>query len=51
MFTDKAQAIVDLAKDYAFSTGCSELKLPANLASRLRMVMRNCKLYAFQFVK
>jgi ATP-dependent metalloprotease FtsH len=29
MFTDKAQQIIDLAKDYAFSQSCSELDLPS----------------------
>jgi hypothetical protein len=29
MFTDKAQALIDLAKDYAFSSGATELNLPS----------------------
>lgn len=33
MFTDKAQAVTDLAKDYAFSSGSSELTLHAVLAA------------------
>ena len=33
MFTDKAQAVIDLAKDYAFSSGSSELGLGALLAA------------------
>ncbi|MFW6119010.1 MAG: AAA family ATPase [Planctomycetota bacterium] len=33
MFTDKAQAVTDLAKDYAFSSGASELTLEAMLAA------------------
>ena len=32
MFTDKTQALIDLAKDYAFSSGSTELTLPALLA-------------------
>ena len=33
MFTDKAQQIIDLAKDYAFSGGATELTLKALLAA------------------
>ncbi len=33
MFTDKAQAIIDLAKDYAFSSGSVELTLKALLVA------------------
>ena len=33
MFTDKAQAVIDLAKDYAFSSGSTELTLSALLTA------------------
>ena len=33
MFTDRAQTIVDLSKDYAFSSGATELSLQAMLAA------------------
>ena len=33
MFTDKAQQIIDLAKDYAFSQSCAELDLPSVAAA------------------
>jgi ATP-dependent metalloprotease FtsH len=35
MFREKAQAIIDLAKDYAFSSGSSELTLSAVLAAMI----------------
>lgn len=36
MFTDKVQSIIDLAKDYAFSSGASELDLPPFLAAMVK---------------
>ena len=33
MFTNKAQAVIDLAKDHASSNGSAELNLPAVLAA------------------
>lgn len=33
MFTDRAQAVIDRAKDHAFSSGCTKLDLPSVLAA------------------
>ena len=36
MFTDKAQAVIDLSKDYGYSNGASELNVSAMLTAAVR---------------